>query len=139
MNYLKVTNQISNLHGKRLKVHSFNCVPKSTLFHYYFFTLFLLYLYSLNSLTSYTPTLLTILTFLLLHFLYKQIIQYDTRKYKKGELTQNCPNIQSKWSIQVPTRKKTAKMDNTLNTIGRRTILTMRYGEWRCLEFRFNR
>jgi hypothetical protein len=74
MNYLKVTNQISNLHGKRLKVHSFNCVPKSTLFHYYFFTLFLLYLYSLNSLTSYTPTLLTILTFLLLHFLYKQII-----------------------------------------------------------------
>jgi len=56
MNYHKVTNQISNLHGKRLKVHSFTvgCGPKSTPFHYYFFTLFLLY--SPNSLTSYTPT-----------------------------------------------------------------------------------
>jgi hypothetical protein len=56
MNYHKVTKQISNLHGKRLKVHSFTvgCGPKSTPFHYYFFTLFLLY--SPNSLTSYTPT-----------------------------------------------------------------------------------
>ncbi len=42
---------------------------------------------------------------------------------RKGELAQNCPNIQSKWSIQVPTQKKPANMDSLLC---RRTILTMR-------------